>query len=160
MQVKALPCESPAARGVPLSRLRTADIAAEARGLVATVSNTTVWCWLHEDAIPPWHIGAGMEAFRPRQPIAWAPQRVGYDENFVVGTPDAVYADADSEVLHPRWLVSVRADPMQFSNALQYSNNTDGRYVEVAIVGRAESSLTVHRRRTGQWPHSGTTWSS
>jgi hypothetical protein len=56
VQVKALACELPAARGVPLSRLSTADVAAEVRrsGLVATISDTTVWRWLHEDAIRPW----------------------------------------------------------------------------------------------------------
>jgi len=56
VQVKALACELPAARGLPLSRLSTADVAEEARrcGLVATISDTTVWRWLHEDAIRPW----------------------------------------------------------------------------------------------------------
>ncbi len=56
MQVRALACELPATRGLPLSRLSTADIAREAQrsSLVATVSNTTVWRWLHEDAIRPW----------------------------------------------------------------------------------------------------------
>jgi hypothetical protein len=39
-----------------LSRLSTANVAEEARrcGLVATISDTTVWRWLHEDAIRPW----------------------------------------------------------------------------------------------------------
>lgn len=57
VQVKALACELPTTLGVPLSRLSTADIAREARrnGLVATVSDKTVWRWLHEDAIRPWH---------------------------------------------------------------------------------------------------------
>jgi hypothetical protein len=57
VQVKALACELPATLGVPLSRLSIADIAREARrnGLVATVSDKTVWRWLHEDAIRPWH---------------------------------------------------------------------------------------------------------
>jgi hypothetical protein len=56
VQVKALACELPAARSLPLSRLSTADVAEEARrcGLVATISDTTVWRWLHEDAIRPW----------------------------------------------------------------------------------------------------------
>jgi DDE superfamily endonuclease len=42
--------------GVPLSRLSTADIVREAerQGIVATVSDKTVWRWLHEDAIRPW----------------------------------------------------------------------------------------------------------
>ncbi len=40
-------CELPAARGLPLSRLSTADVAAEVRrsGLVATISDATVWRW-------------------------------------------------------------------------------------------------------------------
>jgi hypothetical protein len=46
----------PATLGVPLSRLSTADIVREAQrhGIVATVSDKTVWRWLHEDAIRPW----------------------------------------------------------------------------------------------------------
>jgi DDE superfamily endonuclease len=56
VQIKALACELPATLGVPLSRLSTADIAREAQrqGLVATVSDTTVWRWLRHDAIRPW----------------------------------------------------------------------------------------------------------
>jgi hypothetical protein len=56
VQVKALACELPATRGLPLSRLSCADIAREAQqaGLVATLSDKTVWRWLHEDAIRPW----------------------------------------------------------------------------------------------------------
>ena len=56
VQVKALACELPATRGLPLSRLSCADIAQEVQraGLVATLSGKTVWRWLHEDAIRPW----------------------------------------------------------------------------------------------------------
>jgi hypothetical protein len=56
VQVKALACELPASLGVPLSRLSTADIVREVQrhGIVATVSDKTVWRWLHEDAIRPW----------------------------------------------------------------------------------------------------------
>jgi hypothetical protein len=56
VQVRALACELPATRGLPLSRLSTADIAQEAQrcGLVARISDTTVWRWLHDDAIRPW----------------------------------------------------------------------------------------------------------
>lgn len=41
--------------GLPLSRLSCADVAGEAcrSGFVATVSDKTVWRWLHEDAIRP-----------------------------------------------------------------------------------------------------------
>jgi hypothetical protein len=42
--------------GVPLSRLSVADVARHAQntGLVASISGSTIWRWLHEDAIRPW----------------------------------------------------------------------------------------------------------
>ena len=56
MQIKAIACELPATRGLPLSRLSCADIVREAQscGIVARLSGKTVWRWLHEDAIRPW----------------------------------------------------------------------------------------------------------
>ena len=56
MQVKAIACELPAKLGLPLSRLSAADIVREAQrsGIVATLSDKTVWRWLNDDAIRPW----------------------------------------------------------------------------------------------------------
>jgi hypothetical protein len=56
VQVKAIACELPVTRGVPLSRFSCSEIAraVERGGVVATISDTTVWRWLHEDAIRPW----------------------------------------------------------------------------------------------------------
>ena len=56
MEVKALACELPATTGIPLSQWSSADIARQVRsaGLVATISDKTVWRWLSEDAIRPW----------------------------------------------------------------------------------------------------------
>lgn len=55
-QVKALACTLPAETGLPLSRFSSAALAAEvmARGLVESVSATTVRRWLDDDAIKPW----------------------------------------------------------------------------------------------------------
>jgi transposase len=55
-QVKAMACEPPAAREVPLSRWSSAELAvqAAAEGLVESVSASTVRRWLAEDAIKPW----------------------------------------------------------------------------------------------------------
>ena len=55
-EVKAIACEPPEARDVPLSRWRSAELAAQAvaEGLVGTVSASTVRRWLHADAIKPW----------------------------------------------------------------------------------------------------------
>ena len=56
VQVKALACELPYEKEIPLSRFSTDEIAGEAinRGIVAHISGSTVWRWLHEDAIKPW----------------------------------------------------------------------------------------------------------
>ena len=56
MLVKAIACELPAKREQPLSRFSCGDIAREVErsGLAATISDTTVWRWLGEDAIRPW----------------------------------------------------------------------------------------------------------
>jgi transposase len=56
VQVKALACELPWRSGVPLSRFSSSEIAREAiqRGIAADISGSTVWRWLHEDAIRPW----------------------------------------------------------------------------------------------------------
>jgi len=41
---------------LPLSRFSSSDIAlhAQCSGLVASISGSTIWRWLHEDAIRPW----------------------------------------------------------------------------------------------------------
>jgi len=56
MAVKAIACELPSQLGLPLSRLHIPDIQAEvvSRGLVASLSGSTIWQWLSEDAIRPW----------------------------------------------------------------------------------------------------------
>jgi DDE superfamily endonuclease len=56
VQVKAIACELPDRFGVPLSRWSVAELGAHVRahGLSASLSDTTVWRWLNEDAIRPW----------------------------------------------------------------------------------------------------------
>jgi hypothetical protein len=56
IEVKALACELPSRYGIPFSRFSAHDIAAlaEEKGIVASISDTTVWRWLTEDAIKPW----------------------------------------------------------------------------------------------------------
>lgn len=55
--MKALACELPATHGVPLSHWNTPDLVRQVRqsGLVATISGSTIWRWLHQDAIRPWY---------------------------------------------------------------------------------------------------------
>jgi len=56
VEIKALACERPADNGLPLARISIADIAREAveREIVETISLTTIWRWLREDALKPW----------------------------------------------------------------------------------------------------------
>jgi transposase len=53
---KAVACELPRTRGVPLSRWSLPELRAEllGSGLVSEVSTTTLWRWLAEDPIKPW----------------------------------------------------------------------------------------------------------
>jgi transposase len=55
-EVKALACELPAASNIPLARWSCPDLAVEAirRGVVDSVSTSTVRRWLAADAIKPW----------------------------------------------------------------------------------------------------------
>jgi DDE superfamily endonuclease len=54
--VKRIACERPRDTGVPVARWSLPDLRREVltRGLVATVSGTTLWRWLDADAIRPW----------------------------------------------------------------------------------------------------------
>jgi hypothetical protein len=56
IHVKALACEFPAIHQVPISRWSTSELGREVRqsGVVATISDSTIWRWLNEDAIRPW----------------------------------------------------------------------------------------------------------
>jgi len=55
-EVKAMACEPPEQRDVPLSRWSSAELAAQAvaEGLAVSVSASTVRRWLHKNAIKPW----------------------------------------------------------------------------------------------------------
>ena len=54
--VKALACELPAQRGLPLACWSLSDLqqAVVAQGLVAQISRATLWRWLNQDALRPW----------------------------------------------------------------------------------------------------------
>jgi transposase len=53
---RAIACELPATRGVPLGRWSLAELRTEllATGLMEDVSTTTLWRWLDADPIKPW----------------------------------------------------------------------------------------------------------
>jgi len=55
-EVKALACQLPKEQGLPLSRFSRQDLRRLVieRGIVESISGTTIWRWLDEDAIRPW----------------------------------------------------------------------------------------------------------
>ncbi len=57
VEVKALACQLPHDHGRPFSRWTVPEIRREVlrQGLVAEISGTTLWRWLSQDAIRPWH---------------------------------------------------------------------------------------------------------
>lgn len=54
--IKALACELPSRRGLPLARWTISELRREAMasGIVAKISGTTLWRWLGQDALRPW----------------------------------------------------------------------------------------------------------
>ena len=55
--MKAIACELPVVHGLPLSRFSRTELhrLVIERGLTEA-SATTIWRWLHEDAIRPWQV--------------------------------------------------------------------------------------------------------
>ena len=66
--VKAIACELPAQRGVPLGRYSSADIAAQvvAEGVAPSLSTSTVARWLRADALQPWRYRSWLFPRDPR----------------------------------------------------------------------------------------------
>lgn len=56
VEVKAIACQLPCQRNLPLSRLSYSEIRREVikQGIVASISEATLWRWLSQDAIQPW----------------------------------------------------------------------------------------------------------
>jgi DDE superfamily endonuclease len=87
-EVKAIACELPATRGVPISRWSLGELRQEiiASGLVEEVSTTTLGHWLAEDVIKPWRHHAWIF---PRDPAfqAKAARVLNLYKRVVDGTP-------------------------------------------------------------------------
>jgi len=80
VEVKALACELPYIHGIPLSRFSINDILREVltRGIVAQISGSTLWRWLHSDAIRPWYYRSWIF---PRDPAFMEPGKSGLVEH-------------------------------------------------------------------------------
>jgi hypothetical protein len=79
--------------------------------------------------------------FRGRQPVInWAPEQKGYDKDLLIATVDAGYTEMNGERPSPDWIGSVA---LVRAGSVTHSNNMDQRYVELSIIQRDSSSLTV-----------------
>ena len=108
VQIKSLACELPAEHGIPLSRFSLADLKREAieRGLVASIGETTIWRWLNEDAIKPWHHRSWIF---PRDPLfGQKAGRIldlyeGFWEGSALSDTDCVLSTDEKTSIQARW---------------------------------------------------------
>jgi hypothetical protein len=132
--------------GLPLSRLSAADLArhAERSGLVARISDSTVWRWLHEDAIRPWQHRCWIF---PRDPLfqakagrildlyerRWQGQPLRADE-FVISTDEKTSIQARLRI-HPS-LPGAPAKSMRVEH--EYTRGGAWAYLAALDVHRAK----------------------
>lgn len=146
MSIKSLACELPGRHGVPLARWSTGELAALAcrSGIVASVSGSTVWRWLHEDAIRPWQHRCWIF---PRDPLfeakagrlldlyerVWEGEALQEDE-FVVSADEKTSIQARAR-LHPV-LPPRPGDPMKVEH--EYERKGAWAYLAAWDVHRAK----------------------
>ena len=136
----------PATLGLPLSRLSVADVARHAQrsGLVARISDSTVWRWLHEDAIRPWqhrcwifprdpHFQAKAGRLLDLYERRWQGKPLREDE-FVISTDDKTSIQARLRI-HP----SLRTEPGK-SMRVEHEYARGGAWAYMA-------ALDVHRAK-------------
>ena len=136
----------PATLGLPLSRLSVADVArsAERSGLVARISQSTVWRWLHEDAIRPWqhrcwifprdpHFGAKAGRILDLYARTWQGRALREDE-FVLSTDEKTSIQARIRI-HPS-LPAAPGTPMRVEH--EYRRGGAWAYLAALDVHRAK----------------------
>lgn len=140
-----------------MSRLSSADIAREAqrRGLVASISGTTVWRWLSADAIRPWTVRSWVF---PRDPDfapkagrvldlyqgLWKGRRLGPDD-YVISADEKTSIQARRRIHEGAPTAPGRSRRMEFEyercGALAYLAAWDVRRGKV--FGRCESTTGI-----------------
>ena len=132
--------------GLPLSRLSVADVArhAERLGLVARISDSTVWRWLHEDAIRPWqhrcwifprdpHFQAKAARILDLYARCWQAKALREDE-FVISTDEKTSIQARVRI-HPS-LPTQPGEPMRVEH--EYARGGAWAYLAALDVHRAK----------------------
>jgi hypothetical protein len=157
VHVKAIACEMPSDGGAPLARWSVAELASHVRrsGPVASISDTTIWRWLNEDAIRPWRHRCWIF---PRDPDfaekagrildlyqrIWKARRLGADE-FVISADEKTSIQARSRK-HPS-LPTGPGVPMRIEH--EYKRMGAWAYLaaldvhRAKVFGRCEKSSTI-----------------
>ena len=161
MEIKALACALPKERDLPFSRLSHADIAREAvqRGVVASISGTTVWRWLSAEAIKPWshrswifprdaQFGEKASRLLDLDQGVWEGCPLGPDE-YVISADEKTSIQARRRI-HPGSAPAAgRARRVEFEyqrgGALAYMAAWDVRRVKV--IGQCESTTGIESYR-------------
>jgi hypothetical protein len=145
-EVKALACELPADTGVPLATWSCPDLAAEAarRGIVASVSATTVRRWLAADALKPWQHRSWIFprdpdfAFKAARVLdlyarVWEGEPLGEDD-FVISADEKPGVQARSRI-HPSSPARAGGCPMRVES--EYRRHGTLAYLAAYDVHRA-----------------------
>ncbi len=161
MEIKALACALPKERDLPFSRLSHADIAREAvqRGVVASISGTTVWRWLSAEAIKPWshrswifprdaHFGEKASRLLDLYQGVWEGRPLGPDE-YVISADEKTSIQARRRI-HPGSAPAAgRCRRVEFEykrgGALAYMAAWDVRRAKV--FGQCESTTGIESYR-------------
>jgi hypothetical protein len=145
-EVKALACELPAASGTPLAKWSCPELAAEAveRGIVASVSASSVRRWLAGDALKPWQHRSWIF---PRDPDfagkaaraldlyarVWDGEPLGHDD-YVLSADEKPGVQARSRI-HPSTPPRPRRRPMRVES--EYRRHGTLTYLAAYDVHRA-----------------------
>ena len=146
-EVKALACELPAASGTPLAKWSCPELAAEAveRGIVASVSASSVRRWLAGDALKPWQHRSWIF---PRDPDfagraaraldlygrVWDGEPLG-DNDYVLSVDEKPGVQARSRI-HPSAPPRPRRRPMRIES--EYRRHGTLAYLAAYDVHRAQ----------------------
>ncbi len=162
-QVKAMACEPPSRRDVPLSRWSSAStLAAQAvaEGLVADSSASTVRRWLAEDAIRPWqfrswifprdpHFSAKAARVLDLYGRVWEGHALGPD-NYVVSADEKSQLQALSR-WHPGTLAYFGAYDVHRATLIGHVAPTTGIVAFAALVKKLMSTEPYSSARKVYW---------
>lgn len=155
--MKARACELPARTQRPLARWSRSELAAETQrsGLVALISGSTIWRWLHDDAIRPWFHRSWIFSRDPAFAIqagrfldlyerVWEGHPVTADD-FVISADEktSVQARHRGHATQPPWAGMVMKVEHEYKRAGAWAYLAALDVHHARLVGRCESTTRI-----------------